>query len=254
MVVVVPAGGVGARLGRRTPKQFLSVAGTPILVTTVQHFTRHPGVDAVVVAVPAAHLDRARRLLAPLGRRVRITVVAGGASRQESVRRGLEAVPRAGGVIVVHDAVRPFITRALVDAVVAAAAADGAAVCALPVTETVKRVRDGRVETTVDRADLWAAQTPQAFRAAILREAHEKAWRDGVTATDDAMLVERLGHPVRVVRGLETNLKITTPADLRRARAAPASMRSRVAPAARHPRPAPASMRSRVAPAARHPR
>jgi 2-C-methyl-D-erythritol 4-phosphate cytidylyltransferase len=218
---------VGTRVGRRTPKQFLSLAGVPILVTTVRHFASHPDVDAIIVAAPPGHLELTRRLLQPLARRTRVIVVAGGPSRQESVRRGVDAAREAQGVIVVHDAVRPFITRALIDAVVAAAAVDGAAVCALPVSETVKRVRDGRVEATVDRADLWSVQTPQAFRAAVLREAHDKAARDGVSGTDDAMLVERLGHPVRVVRGLEANVKITTLVDLRRARAARAQPVSR---------------------------
>src|SRR5262249_43820278 len=146
-------------------------------------------------------------------------VVGGGPTRQESVRLALDAAPHGVRMVVVHDAVRPFITRELVDAVLAAAGADGAAICALPVAETVKRVRDGLVETTVDRAGLWAVQTPQAFRAEILREAHDKARRDGVAGTDDAMLVERLGHRVRVVPGLAGNVKITTPDDLRWARA-----------------------------------
>ena len=106
----------------------------------------------------------------------------------------------------------------MIDAVVDAARRTGAAICALPVTETVKRVRGDEVEATIDRTGLWTVQTPQAFRAALLREAHEKARRDGVVGTDDAALVERLGHPVTVVRGLERNLKITTPEDLRRAR------------------------------------
>jgi 2-C-methyl-D-erythritol 4-phosphate cytidylyltransferase len=134
------------------------------------------------------------------------------------VWRALQAAPAAAEVVVVHDAVRPFITRALLEAVVTAAAEAGAAICALPVTETVKRVRDGFVEQTVDRAGLWSVQTPQAFRAALLREAHDKARRDGIVGTDDAMLVERLGQRVRVVPGLAGNLKITTPDDLRRAR------------------------------------
>jgi len=121
-------------------------------------------------------------------------------------------------IVLVHDAVRPFITRGLVDAVLAAARAEGAAICALPVAETVKRVREGVVEATIDRAGLWAVQTPQAFRAEILREAHDKARRDGVVGTDDAMLVERLGQRVRVVPGLAANVKITTLDDLRRAR------------------------------------
>jgi 2-C-methyl-D-erythritol 4-phosphate cytidylyltransferase len=121
-------------------------------------------------------------------------------------------------VILVHDAVRPFLTRGLIDSLIAAAERDGAAICALPVAETVKRVRDGFVDATVERDGLWTVQTPQAFRAALLREAHDKARRDGFVGTDESMLVERLGHRVRVVPGLAENVKITTPADLRRAR------------------------------------
>jgi 2-C-methyl-D-erythritol 4-phosphate cytidylyltransferase len=140
---------------------------------------------------------------------------------------GLHAVPESAAVIVVHDAVRPFITRTLIDRVVAAARAGGGAICALPIAETVKRARDGIVETTVDRSALWAVQTPQAFRAALLREAHEKARRDAFLGTDESMLVERLGHPVAVVPGLPENVKITTPEDLRRARTTRAGGRSR---------------------------
>jgi 2-C-methyl-D-erythritol 4-phosphate cytidylyltransferase len=187
-------------------------------VATVRHFARHPAVDAIVVAAPAAHVSRARRALAGLGRRAAIAVVAGGHTRQESVWLALQAAPAEAPLVVVHDAVRPFISRALIDAVVAAARQGGAAICALPVAETVKRVRGDEVETTVDRAGLWTVQTPQVFRADLLREAHDKARRDGVLGTDDAALVERLGHPVKVVRGLEGNLKITTVEDLRRAR------------------------------------
>ena len=213
IAVLIPAGGVGTRLGHRTPKQFLRVGGEPILAATVRQFRRHPRVAAIVVAAPADHVAHARRLL---GRGV--TVVVGGATRQDSVRLALEAAPHGVRIVLVHDAVQPFITRALVDAVLAAARAEGAAVCALPVAETVKRVRDNVVEATIDRDALWTVQTPQAFRAEILREAHEKARRDGVAGTDDAMLVERLGHRVRVVPGLAGNVKITTPDDLRRAR------------------------------------
>jgi len=119
----------------------------------------------------------------------------------------------------VHDAVRPFITPALIDAVLVAARTTGAAISALPIAETVKRVSGGLVAGTLDRSELVAVQTPQAFRADLLREAHDKARRDGFTGTDDAMLVERLGQNVRVVAGLAENVKITTPVDLRRARA-----------------------------------
>ena len=215
---MIPAGGIGARLGRRTPKQFLALGDGSILAATVAHFARHPAVGAIVVAAPAAHVHRAGLALRRVGRRGVITVVAGGPTRQESVWLALQAAPDDADLVIVHDAVRPFITRRLIDAVVGAARRSGAAICALPVSETVKRVRGDEVETTIDRAGLWTVQTPQVFRADVLREAHEKARRDGVVGTDDAALVERLGHPVKVVRGLGENLKITTPEDLRRAR------------------------------------
>ncbi len=219
-VVVVPAGGLGTRFGGGTPKQFLRLGAMPVLAATVRHFATHPAARAIVVAAPAAHVTLARRILAHLGRRVPLAVVAGGASRQESVWLALQAASADAGLVAVHDGVRPLVTRRLIDAVVAAAAATGAAVCALPVTETVKRVRAGLVEATLDRSELWAVQTPQVFRADLLREAHEKARRDGAVGTDDAALVERLGQSVRVVPGLPQNVKITTPEDLRRARRA----------------------------------
>jgi len=216
VAVLVPAGGIGARLGRRTPKQFLPLGRETILAATLRHFRHHPRVGAIVVAAPAAHVERTRRILGHAG--AALTVVSGGATRQESVWLALQAAPTEARTLLVHDAVRPFLTRALIDALIAAAERDGAAVCALPVAETVKRVRDGVVEGTIDREGLWAVQTPQAFRAEVLREAHDKARRDGFVGTDEAMLVERLGHPVRVVPGLAENVKITTADDLRRAR------------------------------------
>jgi 2-C-methyl-D-erythritol 4-phosphate cytidylyltransferase len=217
IAVLVPAGGLGTRLGRRTPKQFLRVGGVSVLARTLRHFLRYPGVRAIVVAAPAGHLARTRQALRRAGGRP-IVIVPGGSTRQESVWRALQAAPADVDILLVHDAVRPFIDRRLVDAVIDAASERGAAICALPIAETIKRVQDGVVETTVDRAGLWAVQTPQAFRAEVLREAHDKARREGVVGTDDAMLVERLGQPIRVVMGLAGNVKITTPEDLRRAR------------------------------------
>jgi 2-C-methyl-D-erythritol 4-phosphate cytidylyltransferase len=216
VAVLVPAGGIGARLGSRTPKQFLPLGREPILAATLRHFRRHPRVGAIVVAVPAAHVERARRVLGRGG--ATLTIVPGGSTRQESVWLALQAAPASARVVLVHDAVRPFLTRALIDALIAAAERDGAAICGLPIAETVKRVRDGVVEATIDRDGLWAVQTPQAFRAPVLREAHDKARRDAFVGTDEAMLVERLGHRVRVVPGVPENVKITTADDLRRAR------------------------------------
>jgi 2-C-methyl-D-erythritol 4-phosphate cytidylyltransferase len=147
-----------------------------------------------------------------------LAVVAGGAERQESVALGLAAVPDAAEWIVVHDAVRPFVTAELIARVLDAARRHGAATCGVETRETVKRVRESLVDATVDRAGLWLTQTPQAFRRALLEEAHEKARRDGYLGTDDAGLVERLGMPVAMVRGLPGNLKITTADDLATAR------------------------------------
>ena len=217
---IVPAGGLGARMGSRRPKQYLPLGRgrVPILVATLRALGRARDLAGIVVAVPVAHVAETRRLL----ERFRVPrvrdVVAGGADRQESVWRGLQRVPEDAEWIVVHDAVRPFITGALVDAV-RAAAAGGAATCGMPVRETVKRVREGSVEATVDRQSLWLTQTPQVFRRALLWEAHEKARRDAFAGTDDAVLVERLGVAVAMVPGLAQNLKITTPQDLKTARA-----------------------------------
>lgn len=219
VAVVVPAGGVGRRLGLRTPKQFLRLGHVSILALTVGHFVRHPAVGDVIVAAPAEYLARTRRALAGVRGGARLHVVPGGGERQESVWLGMQAAPDGAAVIVVHDAVRPFVTRALIDRVIGAARVRGGAICALPIRETVKRIRDGVVEITLDRSALWAVQTPQAFRAPLLREAHDKARRDGFIGTDESILVERLGHAVTVVPGLQENVKITTPDDLRRARA-----------------------------------
>jgi len=215
---IVPAGGLGARMGSRRPKQYLRLGRAPILVATLRALARARGLDGIVVAVPEAHLEATRRLLAASRVQKIVDVVAGGADRQESVWRALQRVPESARWVVVHDAVRPFITGALVEHV-RAAAANGAATCGMPVRETVKRVKDGAVEATVERGGLWLTQTPQAFTRALLWEAHEKARRDGFSGTDDAVLVERLGTMVAMVPGLPQNLKITTPEDLRTARA-----------------------------------
>jgi 2-C-methyl-D-erythritol 4-phosphate cytidylyltransferase len=217
-------------MGGSRPKQFLSLGGAPILVRTVRALAGSRAVRGSVVAVPGAWVESARALV----RRHRaprvLAVVAGGADRQESVWRALGAAPADTPLFVVHDAVRPFVDARLVEAVIAAAARTGAATCGLPVLETVKRVRDGLVEATLDREGLWLVQTPQAFRGDLLRAAHERARRDGFTGTDDAVLVERLGARVAVVPGLRHNVKITTREDLawaRRARAGAAGRGAR---------------------------
>jgi len=215
---IVPAGGHGARMGSRRPKQYLRLGRAPILVATLRARAPPPALAGHRVAVPAPPRAATRRLLARARVPKILDVVAGGGDRQESVWRALQRVPEDARFVLVHDAVRPFVTADLVERV-RAAATHGAATCGMPVRETVKRVMDGAVAATVERQGLWLTQTPQAFARDLLWEAHDKARRDGFAGTDDAVLVERLGTPVAMVPGLAQNLKITTPEDLRTARA-----------------------------------
>jgi 2-C-methyl-D-erythritol 4-phosphate cytidylyltransferase/2-C-methyl-D-erythritol 2,4-cyclodiphosphate synthase len=183
-----------------------------VLQRAVDALQHCPRIDEIVVVVREEHMAEVRRRL---GGKV-TAVVAGGSERRQSVAAGLDAVPAADW-IVVHDGARPFVSGALVVQVLDAAQRWGAATAGLPVTDTVKRVEDGRVRTTVDRSDLVAVQTPQAFRAGLLREAHRRVPAE-VAATDDAELVERLGGEVIVVPGDPANVKVTTPSDLALAR------------------------------------
>lgn len=225
-VAIVPAAGSGNRMGGRQPKQFLSLRGVPLLVRTLVALARSRVVGGIVVVAPPTAVERTRRLIARHRAPRVLAVVSGGRERQESVWLGLQAVPSDAEVVVVHDGVRPFVTGGLVRTVVRAARRWGAATCGVPVRETVKRAREGVVEATLDREGLWLVQTPQAFGRTLLWEAHEKARRDGFVGNDDAVLVERLGVTVRMVAGPAENLKITTPADLARARRLLARRRS----------------------------
>ena len=212
-VALIVASGRGERFGAQTPKQYLPLDGRPVLRHTLLRFLQHPGVDAVRAVInladgplyeaSAAGLD----LLAP---------VAGGANRQQSVRLGLESlVARSPDRVLIHDGVRPLASAALLDRVLAGLQASPAALPALPVTDTLKRVAAGQVERTVDRAGLYRAQTPQGFAFAEILGAHRRF--EGVDMTDDATLAEAAGLPVVVVEGEKRNLKITEPTDLVRA-------------------------------------
>jgi 2-C-methyl-D-erythritol 4-phosphate cytidylyltransferase len=212
--VVLAASGVGTRLGARRPKAFLELAGETLLARSMAAFLAHPEIGPVVAAVPDPAL--AAGLLPPLGDRVRL--VRGGPERQDSVRLAIAELGEVD-LILVHDAARPLVSRAVIDAVIAAAREHGAAVPAIPIPDTVKRVDgQGRLLETVPRDGLVLAQTPQGFRADLLRRAHAEAERQGAAGTDDAALVERLGHHVVVVPGDPRNIKITAPGDLELAR------------------------------------
>lgn len=210
--VIVPAAGRGERLGPGAPKALRTLAGQPILLHAVSNLATARDVDLIVVAVPEESVEESRALLA--GIEMPIILVSGGDTRQDSVARGLLALPPEVDVVLVHDAARPLVPAEVVDRVVAAVRAGADAVIpTLGLVDTVKEVDpEGYVVRTVDRSGLHAVQTPQGFAREILQRAH--ATSDGGDATDDAGLVERMGVPVRVVAGHEEALKITRPLDL----------------------------------------
>ena len=210
---IVPAAGRGERLGPGTPKALRLLGGAPLLVHAVRSLSRARLVDLVVVAAPPDQVDQVRSLLSDHHTGAALEVVAGGPTRQESVRRALAGLPDSVQTVLVHDAARPLAPVELVDAV-AAAVRDGAVavVPVLPVADTVKRIDGDTVVETLDRATLRAIQTPQGFSRATLEAAHLDA--AGEEATDDAALVERLGRPVVVVPGAEEAFKVTRPLDL----------------------------------------
>lgn len=216
MVALIVAGGRGRRFGGETAKQYRLLAGVPLLVRTLRVFDACRAVDETVVVVPAGDVPWVRAELLPgAGLAKPVQAVAGGATRQESVHNGLECIPHAEALVAIHDAVRPLVTDACIRACIDGAQRHGACIAALPAWDTLKRVGpDGAVLATVPRAGMWLAQTPQAFRLSLIREAHRAARTAGRSGTDDAELVEQTGAPVRVVPGSPSNLKITTPEDL----------------------------------------
>ena len=197
-------------------KPYLNLGDKPILVHTIDAFDRNPVIDTVSVVVDSADLKMCQStVIAPNAFLKVRDLVVGGQTRQASVFNGLQSLPTDVDCVVVHDGVRPFVTDEIIFACIEAADEWGAAVAAVPVKDTIKVASaDGFIVDTPDREKLWTVQTPQAFRASVLLDAHVLAQREGVTATDDAMLVEQLGFKVKMVSGSDSNLKITTREDL----------------------------------------
>ncbi len=217
---IVPAAGMGVRAGQGIPKQFAPVGGRPVLELTLSRLLDIPEVDGVVVPLPPGFHGYGG-FLGSMGSPKRpVITLTGGATRHESVRLALREVPQDASWVAVHDAARPFVTKDLLYRVWTAAREHGAAICGVRLSDTVKKVRDGAgaepacfVEATLDRDALVNVQTPQVFMAGLLKEAHREAEAKGWPCTDDSQLVETLGHPVAVVQGECTNLKITNPED-----------------------------------------
>jgi 2-C-methyl-D-erythritol 4-phosphate cytidylyltransferase len=203
-------------MGSRTPKQYLTLGGVPLLVYSLQVLQSVSEVEQIILVVPESDREYCRREIVTPFRLEKVSqIVAGGRRRQDSVRHGILAVATSPSIIVVHDGVRPFIQEHMVVEVIRSAERVGAAVVAMPIHDTVKRVgKDHIIQETLKREELWQIQTPQAFRFDWLLEGHRLAQDQNWDVTDDAALIERLGYPVSVVEGSCFNIKVTRPEDL----------------------------------------
>jgi 2-C-methyl-D-erythritol 4-phosphate cytidylyltransferase len=212
---VIPAAGRGLRMGLSKPKQFLQLSGKPILAHTIETFMQAGFFAGLCLVVPEDHIPETERLIRHMNTGpFSLAVVPGGAERQDSVYNGLQQLPSRCGWVVIHDGVRPFVSARLLRATWESARRTGAAIAALPATDTIKRVENGHVRETLPRDEIWQAQTPQAFGREIILAAYQEAARNGWKGTDDASFVERMGIPVSVVCGESANIKVTTPEDL----------------------------------------
>jgi 2-C-methyl-D-erythritol 4-phosphate cytidylyltransferase len=218
---ILPAAGLGTRMGAETPKQFLELDGTPIVIHTVRRVAACALITDIVVATRADVVVSLEASLRAEKFKQKVSVIRGGDSRQESVTQALQQVPEDAELVLVHDAVRPFVTVEQIARVIEEARRCKAAILGIPAMDTVKEVKRASlpedvalITGTIPRERVVLAQTPQVFAAKLLKEAFARAAADGVNASDEAGLVERLGNDVHVVLGSERNIKITKPADM----------------------------------------
>jgi 2-C-methyl-D-erythritol 4-phosphate cytidylyltransferase len=214
---IIVAAGEGSRIGGRTGKTYVPIAGRALLLRTLDQFYRSNRVNNVIVVIAKQDFGRCESLLRndPHLSEQSWSLQTGGASRQKSVERGLEKISPDCDLVVIHDGARPFVSPALIDRSIEEGYARQAVVAGVPARDTIKIISENRqVLSTPARDCLWEIQTPQAFERRLIFEAHEAAQRNDLDGTDDAMLVERLGKPVYLIEGERTNIKITVPEDL----------------------------------------
>lgn len=215
---IIPAAGMGKRMGAAINKQYLQLAGKPILAHTLAVFQQCEQIAGIILVIPQEEIPFCRsEVVERYGLTKVVKIVPGGRERQHSVMNGLQALQGVAGeqdLIVIHDGVRPFITQELLMESMRVAVTGSGALVAVPTKDTIKVVRDGLVIDTPDRTTLWQAQTPQTFRYHQILSAHNAAEQDGFLGTDDCSLVERTGGSIRIVSGSYRNIKITTPEDL----------------------------------------
>jgi 2-C-methyl-D-erythritol 4-phosphate cytidylyltransferase len=225
IAAIVPAAGLGTRMGADQPKQFLELDGLPLIIFTLRRLATCPAIKDFFISTRAEDVVSLQDKVAKAGLGRSARVVHGGDTRQQSVANALAQVDPSTEIVLVHDAVRPFVTREQIERLIAEARARGAAILGIPAIDTVKDVKRASlpedvalISATIPRERIVLAQTPQAFSYALLRDAFRKAQQDDVTASDEAALVERFGHDVFVVLGSERNIKITRPSDMDLAR------------------------------------
>ena len=216
---IIAAAGFGRRMKTDRPKQLLVLNGTPIIVHTIRKFDASQAIDYIIVTAPRESVEEVRDLVKSAAFKKSVTVIEGGERRQDSVAMGLQQLQPGTQIVAVHDGVRPFVSVGDIENVVRQAEVTGAAILGVPIVDTVKQAEKEFVDVTLTREHLILAQTPQVFRTEILREAFDRAAADEYYGTDESSLVERLGHPIAIVRGSERNIKITRPSDLTLARA-----------------------------------
>ena len=220
-IAIIPAAGAGVRMQTDRPKQFLDLNGSPVLVRTLEVFQTCPVIDSIVLVTPEQDVEYTRKEIVDKYGLTKVEkVVAGGERRQDSVRLGLEAWEGHNGLILIHDGVRPLVTADLIVRAIGAAKENRAVITAMPAKETVKEVDENAlVVKTYDRQKVWLVQTPQVFQYEDILMAHQRAIReDWEEVTDDALLMEKVGIPVKVIEGSEDNIKVTTPRDMELAR------------------------------------
>jgi 2-C-methyl-D-erythritol 4-phosphate cytidylyltransferase len=213
---LIVSAGKGHRFIEGKKKQFHLLAEKPILAHTIDKFETCPLIHSILLVVGQEDMDYCLKEIIEKYQYKKISqIVPGGKRRQDSVRNGIEVLSKDAEIVVIHDGVRPFVTKEMIEDSIRSAIRFGAVVLAMPVKETIKMVQpDGTVLKTLDRESLWQIQTPQTFQVNVIKEAYHKATEDGFAGTDDASLVERLGIKVHILPGSYTNIKITTPEDL----------------------------------------
>lgn len=215
-VAMFAAAGKGRRIGADKNKVLLNLSGKPILVHTLQKFAKCKAIDEFIIITGKNDIDEVNEIL-KTENLPKTIVVEGGAERQYSVENGLKALPENADIVLIHDAVRPFVSLKTIEKVITAAKEHGAAIAAVPEKNTIKVVENGIIKSTPSRENIWVATTPQGFRRDILVNAYKKAREDNFFGTDDASLVERLGTEVHIVEDTYENFKITTKSDLKMA-------------------------------------